>query len=172
MQLLHAHVCAFIPWCKSPQLQPGGTSTGQIPLVPSGAQWGAGSWCLPPFPHALSKSSWPRDSASWLGFCLGKVMITTSMLVLCLVWQGGRNLCWVTGTCQFLGYEGDVVPMQKLLFSQPVARGCPLWAMEGALCSCWGCLHPLALRPSVKHRLWRKDHPSGCRKLQIIPCLC
>lgn len=87
-------------------------------------------------------------------------------------WQRGRDLRWVTGTCQFRDYEGDIVPMQKLLFSQPVARGCPLWAMEGALCSCWGCLHPPAVMPSVKHRLWRKDHPSGCRKLQIIPRLC
>lgn len=163
VQLLRARVCTFIRRCDSPKLQPGGTGTGRIPPVTSGARSGAGSWCFLFFPHALSKGSWPRGSASWLGFCLGKVVLTTGTLGLCLMWQGGRNLRWVAGSRRVWGDEGGIVSEEKL-FLQPVARGCPSCVMEGALRSCRHSLHPPAVMPSVKHRLWRKDYPSWLQK--------
>lgn len=47
----------FYSGCNSPKLQPGGTSTGQIPPVTSGTHSGAGSWCFPCVPHTPSKGS-------------------------------------------------------------------------------------------------------------------
>lgn len=157
-------VCAFIQRCNCPKLQPGGTGTGQIPPVTSGALSGAGSWCFPCFPHALSNGSWPRDYASWLGFCSGKVVLTMGTVGLCLMWQGGRNLRWVTGSRQFWGDEGSIVSEQKLWFLWPVVRGCPQCVVEGAVRSCRGCLHPSVTMPSVKGGVWRKTHPSWLQK--------
>lgn len=82
---------------------------------------------------------------------------------------GREEPALVTGSRQLWADEGGFVSKQKLLFVQPMARGCSLCVMmEGALC----CSHPLAVMPSVTHGLWRKDHPSCLQKHQITPRLC
>lgn len=170
MQLFHACVCTFIPWCNSPKLQLGGTSTDQIPAVTSDTHSVAGSWCFPCFPCfplVLSKGSRPGHPASWLGFCLGKVVLTMGTLGLCLMWQAGRNLRWVTGSRQFWSDEGSFVSKQKLLFVQPVARGCSLCVMEGALCSCWAVCVPCQSCPQLHMGSGERTILPGCKNIKL-----
>lgn len=117
VQLLHACVCTFIPWCISQKLQLGRSSASQIPPVISDTHGVTGSWCFPCFPHALSKGSRPGHPASWLGFCLGKVVLTMGTLGLCLMWQAGRNLCWVTRSPHFWAMKAALFPSRSCCLS-------------------------------------------------------
>lgn len=159
-------------WCSSRKLQLGGSSSGQIPPVVSDTHSVTGSWSFPCFPHALSKGSRAGQPAGWLGFCLGKVELTMGTLGLCLMWQAGRDLCWLTGSCHFGANEGSFVSKQKLLFVQPVARGCSLLCWR-ELCAPAGLFaSPGSHAFSSTWAVWATDHPSWLQKHQITPPLC
>lgn len=129
MQLFHACVCTFIPWCNSPKLQLGGTSTGQIPAVTSDTHSVAGIWCFPCFPLVLSKGSRPGHPASWLGFCLGKVVLTMGTLGLCLMWQQGETCAGSQGAVSFGAMKAALFPSRSCCLSS-------LW-LEVAPCVWW-----------------------------------
>lgn len=79
----------------------------------------------------------------------------------------GRNLRWVTGSRQFWSDEGSFVSKQKLLFVQPVARGCSLCVMEGALCSCWAVFVPCQSGPQLHVGSGERTILPGCKNIKL-----
>lgn len=157
LQLLHECVCTFVPWCNSQKLQLGGTSSGQIPSVLSDTHGVTGSWCFPCSPHALGKGSRPGHAASWLGFCLGKVVVTMGTLGLCLMWQAGRNLHWSQGAVSFGPMKAALFPSRSCCLSSP-------W-LEVAPCVWWW-------RELCAVRIPWKSCPQlhmGCGEKTILP---
>lgn len=73
---------------------------------------------------------------------------------------GREEPALVTGSRQFWGDEGGFVSKQKLLFVQPVARGCSLCVMERALCCCRAVCIPGQSCPQLH---------MGCGEKTILP---
>lgn len=97
-------------------------------------------------------------------------------------WQwapGGCASCDRQGeTCA--GSQGAVTlgPMKAALFPSRSCCLSSLWLEVAPCCDggsfvlLLGCLHPLAVMPSVPHGLWATDHPSWLQEPQITPPLC
>lgn len=69
--------------------------------------WGCGDPVS--LPKAPSKGSWPGELTGWVGFSLGKAVLTTGTLQLCLVtWGEKPHTCWWGG--------GHTVVMEAALF--------------------------------------------------------
>lgn len=130
-------------------------------------QWG---WIdFAPFPNALSKDSWSRGFASWLGSSWE-----------CSGWQEAhcasvpcdmgrkKNVCLFTGSCQFCHDEGSVISQNH--------RGCHLSGLcfeaAGRLASPSGCWYLRVTLPSPERPSGGRAILPGCRKLQATPRLC
>lgn len=111
--------------------------------------WGCGDPVS--LPKAPSKGSWPGELTGWVGFSLGKAVLTTGTLQLCLVtWGEKPHTCWWWGWSD-CSDGGSLVSKQKLCFSGLCFEVAPMlwhpWS-PGYLCS-------------AKRLAWRKGHPSS-----------